>query len=345
MQSFLVSKGKSWLLSLTAAAIVVMTVSCQPDNQILDEDITAQGARITNDYEVREGTLHFRDGDAFLKAHQALSKMKQVERIKFAETAGFKSLLASQSEFTKAREAAEAANNEEAYRDALTQYADIISWEKDQTLVFNVRSPLLASYLDRTGVLYIGKALYKFSDLDEVIVLDGDRAKLNNPESDVVKRIAHTTSKAGARTTTCQYIDNKIVAGTSCNDRRSRLSVITQSNVYLAGNGKYVTILTPYALAYPYKKNFWGSWVHYTTDNRMYSHWTYTAYCTEPGNVVQNTYANYVDSNNWDSIEYWGDVITFSNVTNPGTVFSFFEFPTDNGWHDMICVNNAMSCY
>lgn len=212
--------------------------------------------------------------------------MSGIERLKFAQDAGFKSLLTYQDEFVKACEAAEAAKDEAAYKVLLANFADVVSLDASQTLSFKVQSPLLASYADRTGVLYIGKALYKFGDLEQTIVLDGDRAKLNAPNSSTVKQISHRLNTkqggGGRKAAICSFIDNKYAFG-SCGDRRSKLAVVAQPQTLSQGNGQFTNSVTPYAVGFSYKKNAFGNWVHYNTNNRMFANWTFYAYTNEAG--------------------------------------------------------------
>lgn len=274
MKKITTVKVKPYFLSVIASLIILLVLSCQKNDPVFSDSGAVKNDRIAanstpldapraDDYQVRGGTLYFKDGNAFLRVHQFLARGSHNDRLTFAQAQGFKSLLAYQHEFDKA---CEVAKDEASFYAVMARYADIASLEGDTMVSFTVQSPLLASYSDRSGVLYIGQALYKFGDKDQTIVLDGDRAKLDAPESAIVKHILHQsiTMKGARRSTTCSYIDNKYVTGdnnvqSGCDQRQSKLAVIPQMNTVRQGNSNlYTTTLTPYALAFPFKKNGFG---------------------------------------------------------------------------------------
>lgn len=357
----------SWLLTTSISLLIGLTLSCQKVAEVPNQETTAIGTRLAttatsqdalqpDDFQVQEGALHFKDLDAFVRVHKFLASKTNDERVKFAETAGFKSLLIFQRELTKAIEAANAGLDFALFKGLLGKYSDIITIDSEKTVLFRVENPLLAAYQNRDGVVYIGQALYKFGDKEQTIVLDGDPTKINLPESSTVKHIVHRTNPAtapgGRMNFVCRYFEDKIKYGTDCDDRYSRLTVIPQFQTIDQGNGQYTILVTPYTLAFPFKKNFWGNWVHYSTNNDLYVSWKFTCYTSEPNqpngpsNPIMSTVGQ-VFSNYDSNIQYSGSVAGFSNLNNGngGSLYWEYEFPSNSsGWHRMVCVQNDMIC-
>lgn len=345
------------MISATVLAATVM--SCQKDDFLQSEVSVAVDNQIAGDYEVQGGILHFRDSDAFTKTQKALSKMTRDERLKFSQALGFNSLLSYYDDFEKA---STAATDQASYKKALTQYADIVTLSDGQTPVFVLQSPYLSSLVDRARLLYIGKILYRFENHDQTMVLDGDIAKLNEPESASVKHLHHEVGSANARkqNTICRYFNNKEAVSGSW---KSVLTVNVQTTASLKESGQYQVTLEPYAIGNSYTyNNRSSSWQVALASQRMFAHWKYSAYSTEfstgtntPGapDFPYDVYANVVTGSiNSFVYDYHGSFITFSNLNNPGSVYDTFDFPTDSGWHEMTyssfgqsnTFQNSMSC-
>jgi hypothetical protein len=99
-----------------------------------------------------------------------------------------------------------------------------------------------------------------------------------------------------------------------------------------------------YAIGRPYKRNIFGSWVSYNTNNELRSSWTFWSNDLLSG-AGQSINDEYTYDNNWDAIDYSGQPIYWS-TSNSGAINSGFDM-TDQGYYKMVNVNlnNQMVCY
>lgn len=270
---------------------------------------------IQKEYEVRNGVIHFKDLDTYLKTKSLLKQLSASERIKKVKISGFTSLLESYQKYF-----------EEVEKDSLhlksgalsKEYQDIVSIvDKDGKQEFLNSELVESALLNRNGLVYIGKILYRFTDKRQDIVADGDPSKLGSNDQ-MVMSISDPIIPLSRQAR---------VAAAGCNgmwkskrnldeERQIALHVYLKKTQYISGSNSRVECM-PFAFGVPYKKDHLGygayDWVNYRTNNHISSIWRCTVVRSDNfESKVAND--NYAYDNDWNTIEYGGTVLTFENV-------------------------------
>lgn len=311
-------------------ALFFTVVSCRKDIQTVTTGPTQAKASIDEvkgNFHVENGILHFDDSKAFNDVLEQLRKFDISERRHFAAKQGFTSLLYAFNDVLK--KSAEAADDEKTYDAILRDNSDIIDVRKDGTFQMRILNKRLASVLNREGIVYIDKSVYKFTDFGEVVIVDGD--------SDKLKTVTKTTAsdnniKVFAPNNlpirSCgTYIWQNGVQNSS-GDRAGDLwcetgfayflmtTFVNGNRVHLTdsfGNTLWEGVNGSYAVGTPWKKNWRGKWVNYRTDNSLS--------INHSMDVLSNGFCpttdNFSYSNNWDAIDYMGSTCAQTKIPSP----------------------------
>lgn len=288
------------------------------ENNLIDKSLES-------DYEVRQGVLHFRDLDTYLKVRNELRKLSTPDRIKKTGVGNFISLLSLYQEFIDKTNKNEST---ESYRDIVVQVKKENSNESKLELLNTDLT--VAALINRDGLVYIGKILYQFTDKYEEYVLDGDQSKLGTTNQLVQKLESEITpDNRQARLIVADFCRQSWTQKVSTDyQRRVALDVKMKATSYVTGSfpggvynggaygsGTYSRIeCQPTAFGVPYK-NGGTEWKNYRTTNHLKSAWSFTA--TQVDNhLTQAAYDNYEYWNDWNWIDYGGTILTFYNVPN-----------------------------
>ena len=284
---------------------------------------------ISGEYELREGTLHFKNAETYFKIWQKFSKMKPEERVEASKAMGLKSLLEIQHEFVVKTEKVK--TKEELYA-LLKEYSDIIVVNDSITSFINTDA-ISAALTNRKGIVYLGKSLRRYKGDEITNIENGDENLLNTSKSsNLVKTYKYinkveATQKNGRPAYTClsftatksngDFIQYPGYCHCGGGDREIFLEISMLEDDL--GSGNYM--ITPYSRGTPLKKVF-GSWYIYSTNNSLGSNWS----CTAVGNSGTQTkvsIANYSYSNNYSVIDYTGDPMYFLFYPKPFSHIGF----------------------
>jgi hypothetical protein len=132
---------------------------------------------IKGDFVIREGIVHFKDINSFLKVKDIITSLKMEERVAFFNNQGFISRLSiTQQIIDKIRNAKTVEE-----RDRIIQKnSNILLVDGDKTVLSKLTDDGTSAVVTNDGMVYIGKILYMFTDGIEYIVYDGDKTRLED---------------------------------------------------------------------------------------------------------------------------------------------------------------------
>jgi hypothetical protein len=294
-------------------ALFFTAVSCRKDVQTTAEPTQAKSTidAVKGDFHVENGILHFDNPQALHDVLEQLRKFDISERRNFGAKIGFTSLLYAYNDVLQ-KTAAAAEGDEKAYDDILKTNADILSMRNDGTFEMRILNKNLASILNREGIFYVGKVAYRFTDFGETVAIDGD-----------VERLKTVTKLTPSDKNFKVFITNNL-AVRSCgvniwqngvqNSSGDRAGDLWCTAVFLDllmvdifgfpiidGNGNFLWALenSSYAVGTPWKKNWRGRWVNYSTSNTLSINQSLNSF---------NGFCGYSDnfsySNNWNNIDF-----------------------------------------
>lgn len=245
-------------------------------------------------YEVQGGTLHFKDPESFNNAAQDFDKFIS----KFnTEYPTFRSRSKVVDEVFKAIEAAKSLQETNVL---VKKYNDFVSME-DSVLRAKINGPM-ASLLNVDGVIYIGRILYFYKDDVQYIVFNGDSKvpsdiKIGNYDSRIVQKIERTKKAKSARMSSVCFSLTGMFE--TYNQRRGLTNcqpnqVSSWSGTYDSnGQELYYDNGSVYTGGHTMKKNFWGNWYTYATDNELRMNYYVKAYYLSIGSTIVDKEPNY----------------------------------------------------
>jgi hypothetical protein len=336
------------LIIASIALVVLVNYSCKNDetissfeevkSTISDYSKNVVDESIKGDFQVIGGILHFKDSKAFNTYYDKLAKLPISEREGYFSQYGLKSLLDTYREF---HNNLNNTKNQIEYNTVTSKYSKIVQVDKNDK-IFNFTNDNLveASFLNAQGLVFIGKMVFKFENSFETIVLDGDISKIDNKPSKTVIKFNRVVKNKLRPNSSC-ISNTKTTYG---NDRRNILSFNPSIIIIPTASSIELVTVRGYAIGRPYKRNIFGSWVSYNTNNELRSSWTFWSNDLLSG-AGQSINDEYTYDNNWDAIDYSGQPIYWS-TSNSGAINSGFDM-TDQGYYKMVNVNlnNQMVCY
>jgi hypothetical protein len=291
---------------------------------------------VKGDFTVQDGVLHFSNPKALFSVLEQLRQYDISERRNFGLNFGFTSMLNGFCDVLLKSSTFEELEQKNAY---LKQNEDIITYDEERGINFKIANAHLASILDRKGNLYVGKAVYKFTEFGEAIALDGDKSKLesitSNTKSDRNIKIFATKQELNTRAA-CG--SSQFKTQTVNGDRKGDLtSDVTNDYFYydtdpVTQEDRYYNVGSSYTYGKPYKRkcNIFGrncSLENYSTNNTLSVNHKIVTY-----NGLFSTTDNLSYSNNFNIIDYDGNyVYTFEvPISQLSPYFFKFEFMNPN---------------
>jgi hypothetical protein len=197
------------------------------DFQVLENErkqkyaVNAVDESIKGDFELRNGVLHFKNFETFKKVRDSFINLHMPERAAFAEKQGFESRISvTYDVLEQLRET----KSKEDYDNLIKSYSDIIAFDEiSQSVISRISDDCIASILNKDGLVFIGKILYKFTDGLEFIVFDGDKSRLSNiknarvGESLEMSIINTKTVQSNKNARICTYMGGYEIATNSTN--------------------------------------------------------------------------------------------------------------------------------
>lgn len=265
-------------------------------------------------YEVRDGVLHFKDSKTFDKVFDQMKALDGKQRQAFWKDVQFKSYA---DLFLDLRESLSNAESKSEYDQLMVQNKDIVSVEGDEQVRPRAGDKLMNHFINRQELVYIGKILYQFGKENQKIAYDGNIVTIKQQQNSKSLQIFDTQLKSPKNARTCSRFDTQREEG---GDRRARAYTSVAINWVPQGsfNGEeYFTLKWNIRVTgYPEKKNVWGNWVNYRTDNWLRANINFEVRNYNPGGLTGQKNVNCGYSNYWWDITY-DDSISFINLTDP----------------------------
>lgn len=326
-------------------SVLYFLSSCQKNNE-LSHNISPQEYNraeysknlvddsINGEFEVKEGILHFRNIEAFQEVWNKYMSSNSEERKSFWGNGNFSSY-ASQYEFV-IKQLAEA--TDKVNYDALcSENKHLIKVTEEGNIIPLLGDSFINNFINSEGLLYIGKMIYRFDNKQQKIAFDGKKTSLQNMQESKELAIFQQNSAniPNAKMASCTYFNTSKEEG---GNRKATVSTETTSFSFPTGFnhlGQQVYTLK-WAIrvkGVPQKKNVWGNWVNYSTNQTLKaSFYFYVQYLPSvtptPINNVVSKYVNCNFSNEGNEITH-DDYIDITGLLDPNTVqaqqFTYLE--------------------
>ncbi len=240
---------------------------------IIDESVSGP-------YSVKNGVMHFRDLKSFDETVAKFKTLSDTEKALFVNDGGFSSY---SNEFTKILVKLNNAQDKSEYEKIVSQNKDILEVNQDGMLRPRIGDRSMNDFVNREGIIYIGKVLYMFGKTEQRIAFDGEVTTLKNAEeSKQLMILKLPTNVKNARNCFGFYAQRE-----QNGNRRATAStgVATESyfNGYSGGGPTYIVQFKLRVLGYPEKKNFWGNYNNYDTDNDLTAAFTFGVFPLNSG--------------------------------------------------------------
>jgi len=278
---------------------------------------------ISESFEVREGVLHFKDLKAFEATWDKVRALKENERVVFFEKYGIKTYA---NEYQSVLRKLADAESKTDYDNILANNVDVVKVDESGTSLPTITNSFINHFINRKGLVYIGKILYQFGQKHQKIAFDGKLSTINETQNSQQLLILNNhSSVSNARIGSCTYFQTSKTEG---GNRRATASTITNSVILADGTNVfgqpvYKLKWTIRVLGYPEKKNVWGNWVNYSTVNTLKaSLFLYVKLINPPAvnpSPEGSKYVNCNYSNEWSDITY-DDALEFTNLTSPWSI-------------------------
>ncbi len=165
-----------------AAIAMVLTVfnACTKDElKTSPDDGIAKTSKA--DVYLENGYLAFKNMNAVDSTMNVLSKMTRQEKDVWEQQMGLKS---ARAEFDKLFDEYEKLTSKEEFLKFKSKYADQLKFnemdETDCSIGYPFESTYFASVMNTKGIFKVGISLFKYTKENQIIVLDGDKKKLEN---------------------------------------------------------------------------------------------------------------------------------------------------------------------
>ncbi|MDB5243650.1 MAG: hypothetical protein JWP57_4275 [Spirosoma sp.] len=328
--------------------LLISIFSCNTEKDITDTFSTVdKGARkgynpkwipnavdesIGSEPEQKEGVLHFKDADSFLKEAERLKNMSVTDRINYTKSINFKSLLSIYNEIEISINQAVKEKNKKSFDNLLEYYKLFVKIDVDSSLKYNISDEVKASFLNEEGLVYIGKMLYFYTDNQQQIIFDGDKKKINTV-SDAVEVIDYRKiirgARVGAGPIDCPAgMAITLYAPGVPAIYRDKLDVQLFVNVVSMPNGLYSSGAFGKAFGRPQVKNGFPFfyWQNASSTHSLYSRWTLIGQPPFPEalNVQEE---DYLFSETSAVIEHLSQSIGFSDRPSSSDIYYYFSFP------------------
>lgn len=289
---------------------------------------------------MKKGILHFKDSNTYLKYLDKLSKGEEVNFGNFESYATVKSNLQKEMESEKFRN-----QSKKEFQNWLEKNSKFIQFE-DESIRFVNENYTEAQMINKEYIVYIGKILHKFTNAQQVIVLDGTTTRLEEEQSNFVKihdRI-NTTSKNQKVALNCTIVSNKKMTN---GNRRSRLYVTPSTSYFPSSGGLYNYAFQSVANTISERNWLIGGWLTDQTDQIFNPNYTmkilnFNAPSGYPPKTLNFSHVNGTYSSSSYSIA--SGILTETNVIYGGCGF-VMEFPS-SGSHKLLShnVTNSVDC-
>lgn len=347
MKNFLVAK------SLAVVAAFLISDACQKSDELattqkpvsilemadseLNNDKTVSG-----DYQVRDGMLYFKNAKTFVQLEQKLNKLSPEKRIEFTRLLGFTSVADTKA---TADQQLEAAQTKEQFQQIVTKYQDILQLKGDH-IEGNYKEGQ-AYLINRKGMVSIGGAIHVFTK--EAQVITGSRIEeaeqaIKNPKASTLKAVGFQTlggSPNAKLSASCSSIDR---TAESTGNRRAQIRTYIDVEYFClsgdcqSGQATYQVQQYAYTVGTPTKKNFFGSWVNYSTGNTLSTRYTLSFSSLATQYFTQNYSADYTYSNDWSDISY-------KQIVAAATIFSSAQGPAYATWTNTFTDGSPLGYY
>lgn len=245
--------------------------------------------------------MHFRDLKAFDETVAKFKAFSEEEKAIFGSTGGFSSYA---NEFTKTLVKLNNAKDKSEYDKIVSQNQDILEANQDGMLIPKVGDRSMNDFVNRKGLIYIGKVLYKFGKTEQRIAFDGNASTLDNEEESKQLLIMKLPTSVKNARRCFEFYTRREQNGNRRATAYTSVSVESFINGFTASGPTFTVKYNFRMNGRPQKKNLWGTFVNYDTDNRLTAAFEYGVYPLNFGGQSQSgVMTDDVSNNNQYSIQ------------------------------------------
>jgi hypothetical protein len=290
---------------------VLFIFACKKEQPVATDNTipTADAA-----YEVKNGTLHFKDADAFIKTLEEVRQLDMEKRSHFGEQLGFKSLLKCYVEVLKNAGSTDE-NVKDAYFQVLRDNADIITFQDNGIYHLTIDNQSVAPIVNRNGIMFIGQHAYKFTNFGQIIALDGNITALNSVNATTQSNNNILVMRTKKKLLSPCGVGRSLTKRNSSDNREGRFEISLTSTIVITSFSPTThlpistVINSSYSSAQPWKKTIWNTWRNYQTNNELAIDQRHENFSTECPVNDKFTYWN-----NWWAIDFQGASCSRPNV-------------------------------
>jgi hypothetical protein len=221
-----------------------------------------------------------------------------------------------------------------AYDNILRENADIIEMNANGTFKMRLLTKSLAAILSREGIVYVGKAAYRFTDWGEAIADDGDIERLKIvdaktpsggnisvfPENTLLTRGPYTAemNKPGVQSTTKNgYWGDFYCKVDGYNTALYDVNGFPVINA--SGQRLYDFVSSSYSIGTPWTRNWRGRSVTFRSNNRLTLNQSLSSTGNYPGAFLNPCiYGDNISYTNiWTAIDYNGSGCVLFSAPKP----------------------------
>ena len=162
---------KKYCILALAISSLSFLFSCQKDLEMKTDSEQANEKLVR----IENGNLVFKDGEAFSAISMRVDAMSTARKNQWEDSLGFRS---SRYYYSEALDEREDVKDNVSLKELMNKYEGKVAFKADYSIEDLYEYPEWASYINLDGVVIIGESIYKFTSTKQIIITDGDMAKI-----------------------------------------------------------------------------------------------------------------------------------------------------------------------
>lgn len=294
---------KAYYLIVLSFFVLILS-SCEKENIGNVEDT------FLTDVQIKNGTLYFPTGEAFLNGLTEVNNSNPEKVIAWEKKNNFKSQYRLYSELVAKYSDASIEEAKELER----LFGGLFEFSNEEGIIPKIQAKGVMPLVNKSGLVYVGENIYFFNE-------EGEFTAKNKVDLEELTRTKDISPEEGIFYYPNVQEDNSRTACgiyqllTVVNDDEDRSGTISAQVEFYFIQERATYRATSYVRVNgtPLKKNFFGNWVNYKTNNTLNIDCeleTFGYTFPKPGNVLFEDYSHSHNSTNyWTGIQYLEKVV------------------------------------